>query len=119
MEIERLPLGQSHADKCRAGQLRWLNMPPGIPPEMAIEFMDRIVGGETIRDLTNPRPIVDPTAPYIPPMVSADRLRRTLREKPRVGGEGSQIDLGKLRKEVAGIQPHEAARECASRVFTQ
>jgi hypothetical protein len=52
MEIERLPLAQSHGDKCRAGQLRWLNMPPGIPPEMAVEFMAKLQAGSTVRKLT-------------------------------------------------------------------
>jgi hypothetical protein len=87
MEIERLPLGQSRADKCRAGTLRWLNMPPGIPPEMAVDFMARIVAGETIRDLTNPVPTVDPAAPYVPPMVSADRLRKHCELNPEWGAE--------------------------------
>jgi hypothetical protein len=52
MEIERLPLGQSHADKCRAGQLRWLNMPPGMPPDVAVVFMARLRAGSTNRKLT-------------------------------------------------------------------
>jgi hypothetical protein len=87
MEIERLPLGQSRADKCRAGTLRWLNVPPGIPTEMAAEFMARIVAGETIRDLTNPPPTVDPIAPYIPPMVSADRFRKHCELNPEWAAE--------------------------------
>ena len=76
MEIKRLPLGQSHADKCRAGTLKWQGMPPGIPRELVDEFMARIVAGETIRDLTNPKPAMDPTAPYIPAMVSTVRFRK-------------------------------------------
>jgi hypothetical protein len=53
MEIERLPLGQSHADKCRAANLKWRNMPPGIPPDMAVEFVDKLKAGSTIRKLTS------------------------------------------------------------------
>jgi hypothetical protein len=53
MEIERLPLGQSHADRCRAGTLRWRNAPPGIPPEMAVDFIARLQAGSTIRKLTS------------------------------------------------------------------
>ena len=54
MEIKRLSSGQSLADKLRAAELKWRGKPPGLPPEMADEFMARIVAGETIRDLTNP-----------------------------------------------------------------
>jgi hypothetical protein len=39
MEIKRLPLGQSHAERIRAGTLRWKGKPPGITQEMADEFM--------------------------------------------------------------------------------
>jgi hypothetical protein len=81
MEIKHLPLGQSHADKCRVERFRWRN----TPPEIADEFMARVVAGETIRDLTNPAPVVDPTAPYIPPMVSADRVRKHCEENPEWG----------------------------------
>jgi hypothetical protein len=42
MEIQWLPLGKSLADKHRAAELRWRGMPPGIPPEMAIEFMEKL-----------------------------------------------------------------------------
>jgi hypothetical protein len=52
MEMERLPLGQSLADKHRAAELRWRGMPPGIPPDMAIEFMARLKSGSTVRKLT-------------------------------------------------------------------
>jgi hypothetical protein len=52
MEIERLPLGQSLADKHRAATLKCRGMPPGIPPEMAIEFMAKLQAGSTIRKLT-------------------------------------------------------------------
>jgi hypothetical protein len=48
MEFERLPLGPSRADKNRAAELRWRGKPPGLSPEMADEFMARIVAGETM-----------------------------------------------------------------------
>ena len=51
MEIERLPLGQSLADKHRAAKLKWRGKPPGIPPEIAIEFMERLKADGTIRIL--------------------------------------------------------------------
>jgi hypothetical protein len=52
MEIKRLPFGQSHADKIRAAELKWRGMPPGIPPDMAIEFMAKLKAGSTVRKLT-------------------------------------------------------------------
>jgi len=52
MEIKRLPFGQSHADKCRVGYLKWVNAPPGIPREIAIEFMAKLKAGSTVRKLT-------------------------------------------------------------------
>jgi hypothetical protein len=39
MEIEHLPFGQSLSDKQRAAHYKWVNTPPGIPPETATEFM--------------------------------------------------------------------------------
>jgi hypothetical protein len=98
MEIKRLPLGQSHADKCRAGTLKWQGVPPGIPPEMVDEFMARIVAGETVRDLTNPKPAVDPTAPYIPPMVSADRVRKHCERNPEWGVEVRKLSWENFKK---------------------
>jgi hypothetical protein len=53
MEIERLPLGQSLADRHRAAELKWRGRPPGIPPEMAIDFMARLKAGSTIRKLVD------------------------------------------------------------------
>ena len=87
MEIKRLPLGQSLSDKCRAGGLRWRGMPPGLPPKMAVEFMARIVAGETIRDLTSPASTGDPAAPFIPPMVSTDRFRKHCELNPQWSAE--------------------------------
>jgi len=52
MEIERLPLGQSLADKHRAAELKWRGKPPGIPPAMAVEFMAKLKAGSTVRKLT-------------------------------------------------------------------
>jgi hypothetical protein len=70
MEIKRLPLGQSLADKHRAAELKWRGMPPGIPPEMAIEFMAKIKAGSTIRKLTFGGKKLGPA------MVSEDRFKK-------------------------------------------
>src|ERR1700721_2210871 len=52
MEIERLPLGHSLADKHRAAELKWRGKPPGLPPQMSTEFMAKLKAGNTIRKLT-------------------------------------------------------------------
>jgi hypothetical protein len=46
MEIGRLPLGQSLADKHRAAELKWRGKPPGLPPEMADTIMLGLRSGE-------------------------------------------------------------------------
>jgi hypothetical protein len=71
MEIERLPFGQSHADKIRAAHYKWVGMPPGIPPQMADEFMEKLSAGSTIRKLTGGGKLG-------PPMVSYDRFKNTV-----------------------------------------
>jgi hypothetical protein len=43
---------ESHADRIRAGLLRWRGAPPGIPPEMADDFMSKLKAGSTVRKLT-------------------------------------------------------------------
>jgi hypothetical protein len=60
MEMERLPLGQSLSDRQRASALRWRGMPPGIPPEMAIEFMAKRRAESTVRKLTAGEKILGP-----------------------------------------------------------
>jgi hypothetical protein len=69
MEIERLPLGQSLADKHRAAELKWRGKPPGIPPEMAVEFMFKLQAGSTIRKLTGGGKLG-------PPFVSYERFKK-------------------------------------------
>jgi hypothetical protein len=46
MEMERLPLGQSLADKQRAAELKWRGKPPGLPPDMADTIMLGLRSGE-------------------------------------------------------------------------
>jgi len=70
MEIERLPLGQSLADKHRAAELKWRGKPPGIPPEMATEFMEKLKAGSTVRKLTGGGKKLGPA------MVSYDRFKK-------------------------------------------
>jgi hypothetical protein len=47
------PIAQlSHADKCRAAELKWRGAPPGMSPEMADEFRAKLKAGSTVRKLT-------------------------------------------------------------------
>jgi hypothetical protein len=46
-------MAHAHTDVHRAAELRWRGMPPGIPPEMAIEFMAKLTAGCTVRKLTS------------------------------------------------------------------
>jgi hypothetical protein len=53
MVTERLPFGQSQADKGREAWARWFGMPSGLTPELASKFMLGLHGGKTSRDMTN------------------------------------------------------------------
>lgn len=85
MAIERLPLGQSHADKIRAAHYKWVNMPPGIPPQMAIEFLARLKAGSTIPKLTGAGKRSGPH------MVSRDRFKKHCELNPIWGAEAQRI----------------------------
>jgi hypothetical protein len=53
MTVEN-PIAQpSHADICRAAQLRWKGAPPGMSPELANTFMAELSAGKTLRALTS------------------------------------------------------------------
>jgi hypothetical protein len=84
MEIERLSFGQSHADKIRAAHYKWANTPPGIPPDMAIEFMARLKAGGTVRKLTGGGKLGTH-------MVSHDRFKRHCELNPTWGAEARSI----------------------------
>src|SRR5260370_42620976 len=84
MEIKLLPFGQSLADKHRAAELRWRGMPPGIPPEMAIEFMAKLKAGSTVRKLTG-------SGKLGPAMVSYDRFKKHRQLNPIWAAEAHRI----------------------------
>jgi hypothetical protein len=85
MEIERLPLSQSLADKHRAAELKWRGKPPGIPPEMAIEFVAKLKAGSTVRKLTGGGRILGPA------MVSYDRFKKHCELNPEWAVEALRI----------------------------
>jgi hypothetical protein len=84
MEIERIPFGQSHADKIRVAHYKWVNMPPGIPPEMAAEFMEKLKAGSTIRKLTGGGKLGAP-------MVSHERFKKHCQMHPVWAAEAREI----------------------------
>lgn len=53
MESELLPLGQSLSDKLRAAHYKWVDMPPGLTPELASKFMFGLHAGKTVKDMTD------------------------------------------------------------------
>lgn len=85
MEIERLPLGQSLADKHRVAELKWRGKPPGIPPEMAVDFMAKLRAGSTVRKLTAGGKILGPA------MVSFDRFKKHCKLDPVWAAEALRI----------------------------
>jgi hypothetical protein len=85
MEIERLPLGHSLADKHRAAELKWRGKPPGIPPEMAIEFMAKLQAGSTVRKLTGGGKKLGPA------FVSYDRFKKHCELNPIWAAEAQGI----------------------------
>jgi hypothetical protein len=84
MEIERLPLGQSLADKHRAAALKWRGKPPGIPPDLAVEFMAKLKAGSTIRKLTGGGVLG-------PAIVTLDRFKKHCELNPEWGDEARRI----------------------------
>jgi hypothetical protein len=64
---------QSHADLCRAGQLRWNKAPPGMSSEMAAEFLAKLKAGSTVRMLTAGGKKLGPA------MVTFARFKNTVR----------------------------------------
>ena len=74
----------SHAQKCRAGNLKWQGKPAGIPPAMAIEFLVLLKAGSTIRKLTGGGVLG-------PAMVSYDRFKEHCTMHPDWAVEAHKI----------------------------
>lgn len=48
----RIQKHRSHEERS-AARRKWMNVPPGMPPELADEFMRRLKAGETLRRITS------------------------------------------------------------------
>jgi hypothetical protein len=53
MSVENPTFQPSHADNCRAGELKWRNAPPGMSPGIADVFLTKLKAGKTLRELTS------------------------------------------------------------------
>jgi hypothetical protein len=84
METERQP-AKSYGDKHRTACERWVGMPSGLPPEMAIEFMARLNAGSTIGKLTSGKP------GYGPAFVNYPRFKKHCQMHPTWGAEARKI----------------------------
>jgi len=75
----------SRSDLHRAAELRWRDVPPGIPDDLAAEFVARLKAGGTIRKLTCGM------KRYGPPLVSYERFKKHCDLHPEWGAEAWKI----------------------------
>lgn len=73
---------RSHEERS-AARLRWLNVPPGMPTELADEFMQRLTEGETLSRLTSGR--------LVPPLVTRQRFDRHCELHPEWAVEARRL----------------------------
>jgi hypothetical protein len=69
----------------RAAELRWRGMPPGLPLEMAVEFMTKLEAGSTVRRLTGGGKKSGPA------MVSYDRFKKHCELNPTWAAQARKI----------------------------
>jgi hypothetical protein len=74
----------SHADRSRAGELKWRGAPPGMSPAMANEFMEGLKTGSTIAKLT----LGYKSAKYL---VSYERFKKHCELDPEWAAEARRI----------------------------
>ena len=96
MEIERVPFGQSHAEKIRVAHYKWLNMPAGLTPELSSKFMLGFHGGKTVRDrMSNVFEFPLPGRPITQDQTSSIlKLSATLRQDLRLRKHGKDRGSG-------------------------
>lgn len=75
----------SRSELHRIAELRWRNVPPGIPNDLAIEFMTRLKAGSTIRKLTSGM------KEFGPAIVSYERFKKHCEMNPEWGAEAWRI----------------------------
>lgn len=76
----------SHADICRAAELRWRGAAPGLPAEMASRFMAALQAGKTIRVLTSGE--TKHSSSFI---VGAARFKKHCQLNPEWGAEALRL----------------------------
>ncbi|MCK1682158.1 hypothetical protein IVA87_22750 [Bradyrhizobium sp. 147] len=76
---------KSRSEAHRAAYLKWRDVPPGIPADLAIEFMNKLIGGSTIRKLTSGM------KEFRPAIVSYERFKKHCELNPEWGGEAWRI----------------------------
>lgn len=69
----------------RALELKWRNVPPGIPADLAVELMDKLKAGSTIRRLTSG------VREFGPALVSYPRFQKHCTLHPEWGAEAWRI----------------------------
>ncbi|QDF38265.1 hypothetical protein FJN17_12180 [Bradyrhizobium symbiodeficiens] len=75
----------SRSERQRAAYLKWRDVAPGMPADLAMEFMDKLIGGSTIRKLTSG------IREFGPAIVSYERFKKHCELDPEWGAEAWQI----------------------------
>ncbi|MCK1542215.1 hypothetical protein IVA98_32975 [Bradyrhizobium sp. 160] len=75
----------SRSDLHRAAELKWRNMPPGMPADLAAEIMTRLKAGSTVRKLTSGM------KDFGPAIVSYARFKKHCELHPEWGAEAWRI----------------------------
>ncbi|TFV69433.1 hypothetical protein E4K64_33420 [Bradyrhizobium frederickii] len=100
----------SRSELHRAAELRWRDVPPGIPAVLAEVFLNKLKAGSTVRKLTS-------GGRHGPPLVSLERFKRHCELDPRWAEEALRISdangrLGKgayLREKAHCVNGHSLA----------
>ncbi|WP_375308673.1 hypothetical protein WI560_15425 [Bradyrhizobium sp. A11] len=75
----------SRSELHRAAELKWRNVPPGIPADLAVEFMAKLKAGSTIRKLTSGM------KQFGPAIVSYERFKRHCKLHPEWAADALSI----------------------------
>src|ERR1700712_4477060 len=86
MATKILTTEPSHADKCRAAELKWRGAAPGLPAEMAVKFMSALQSGSTLRHLISGGKQLADTF-----IVGAARFKKHCELNPEWGAEAVRL----------------------------